>query len=212
MQHPSPNLRGPASSTLPGKGVRGFTLVEMLVVIFITGVLGVALNSMIANFYRTNAFLLEQTKAIDSAHRGLSTSFIDLREASYGDDGSYPIKTVSTSSITFFSDVDNDGVVEKIRLYLVNGSFYRGVTESTSTPPTYTGQPEVSILIANYIRNSTSTPIFRYYDGNGIELASSTVPIAAISTVSTSLMVDLNPLRAPDILTLQETATLRNLR
>lgn len=191
---------------------RGFTLVEMLVVIFITGVLGVALNSMIVNFYRTNAFLLEQTKAIDSAHRGLSTSFIDLRQSSYGDDGSYPIQSVATSTITFFSDVDNDGVVEKIRLYLSNGNFYRGVTESTSTPPTYSGQPETTILIANYVRNSTSTPIFRFYDGAGVELASSTAPIAAIATISTSLMVDLNPLRAPDILTLQETATLRNIR
>lgn len=199
MQHPSRNMRG-------------FTLVEMIVVIFITGIVGIAINSMVANFYKTNAYLLEETKAIDSAHRGLSTSFIDLREASYGDDGSYPIKSVSTSSITFFSDVDNDGVVEKIRLYLSNGSFYRGVTESTSTPPTYVGQPESTTTIANYVRNSSSTPIFKFYDVNGTLISSSTVPIAAIASISTSLMVDLNPLRAPDILILQETATLRNIR
>ena len=192
--------------------IRGFTLVEMLVVIFITGIVGIAINSMVVNFYKTNAYLLEETKAIDSAHRGLSTSFIDLREASYGDDGSYPIRSVSTSSITFFSDVDNDGVVEKIRLYLLNGSFYRGVTESTSTPPTYVGQPELTTTIANYVRNSTTTPIFRFYDVNGTLISSSTVPIASIASISTSLMVDLNPLRAPDILILQETATLRNIR
>jgi prepilin-type N-terminal cleavage/methylation domain-containing protein len=194
------------------RSTKGFTLVEMLVVVFITGVVGMTLNTMIVNFYRTNAYLLEQTKAIDIAHRGLSTSFIDLREASYGDDGSYPIQSVSTSSITFFSDVDNDGVVEKIRLYLTNGSFYRGVTESTSTPPTYVGQKESTTTIANYVRNGTSTPIFKYYDSNGALLASSTIPIASIAAISTSLMIDINPLRAPDILTLQETATLRNIR
>lgn len=199
MQHPSHSLKG-------------FTLVEMLVVIFITGVMGIALNTMITNFYKTNAYLLEQTKATDIAHRGLSTSFIDLREASYGDDGSYPIQSVSTSSITFFSDVDNDGVVEKIRLYLVNGTFYRGVTESTSTPPTYVGQKESTTTIANYVRNGTSTPIFKYYDANGVLLASSTIPIASIASISTLLMIDINPFRAPDILTLQETATLRNIR
>lgn len=199
MQHHSHNMRG-------------FTLVEMLVVISITAIVGMAINSMVANFYRTNAYLLEETKAIDSAHRGLSTSFIDLREASYGDDGSYPIQSVSTSSITFFSDVDNDGVVEKIRLYLLNGSFYRGVTESTSTPPTYVGQPESTTTIANYVRNSSTTPIFKFYDVNGAQLSSSTIPIALIASISTSLMVDLNPLRAPDILILQETATLRNIR
>lgn len=192
--------------------MRGFTLPEMLVVIVITTLVGVAINSMIVNFYKNNAYLIEQTKAIDSAHRGLSTSFIDLREASYGDDGSYPIQSVATSSITFFSDVDNDGVVEKIRLYLSNGNFYRGVTESTSTPPTYAGQKEATTTIANYVRNASSTPIFRYYDSGGFLLSSTTIPIASIASISTSLMVDLNPLRAPDILTLQETATLRNIR
>lgn len=191
---------------------RGFTLVEMLVVIFITGVVGIALNSLIATFYKDNGYLLQETEAIDSAHRGLNTSFIDLREASYGDDGAYPILSAGTSSITFFSDIDGDGSVEKIRLYLLNGSLYRGVTDSTSSPPTYVGQIEATTTIATYVRNSSTTPVFRFYDDNGAELSSSTIPIALIRTISTAVMVDLNPLRAPDILILQETATLRNLR
>ena len=184
----------------------------MLVVIFVTGVVGMALNSMITSFYKTNAYLLQSTAAVDSAHRGLRTSFVNLREASYGDDGSYPILSVSTSSISFFSDVDADGTVEKIRLYVQNGTFYRGVTESTSTPPTYVGQSETSFTIATYVRNSTSSPVFRYYNEEGSELTSNPISISSIASISTSLMVDLNPLRAPDILTLQETATLRNIR
>jgi hypothetical protein len=184
----------------------------MFVVIFITGLVGLSLNSMIATFYKNNGYLIQETTAIDSAHRGLSTSFIDLREASYGDDGSYPILAVATSSVTFFSDIDGDGSVEKIRLYLSKGTFYRGVTDSTSSPPTYVGQKEATTTIATYVRNSTSTPLFRFYDDSGFELSSSTIPIASIRSISTSVMVDLNPLRAPDILILQETATLRNLR
>ena len=196
----------------PSRNFRGFTLVEMLIVITITGFVGLALTTMIVSFYRNNAYLIQATSAIDSAHRGLKTSFIDLREASYGDDGSYPLLSVATSSITFFSDVDGDGSVEKIHLYLQEGVFYRGITDSTSTPPTYVGQREATTTIATYVRNSSSTPLFRYFDDNGTELASSTIPIASIRSISTAVMVDLNPLRAPDILTLQETATLRNLR
>ncbi|MEK7601920.1 MAG: prepilin-type N-terminal cleavage/methylation domain-containing protein [Patescibacteria group bacterium] len=191
----------------------GFTLVEMIVVIFVTGIVGIALNSLIVNFYRSNAYLLQQTSAIDSAHRGLETSFVDLREASYGDDGSYPILSAATSSVIFFSDINGDGSVEKVRLYLQSGTFYRGVTNSTSSPPVYTGQSEATTTIATYVRNASSTPLFRYYGVDGIELsATSTVDVSKISSVSTSVMVDLNPLRAPDILTLQATATLRNLR
>lgn len=192
--------------------MRGFTLIEMLVVIFITGVAGIALTSMIANFYKDNGYLLQEASAVDSAHRGLETSFVDLREASYGDDGSYPIQSAGTSSITFFSDIDNDGSVEKIRLYLLNSTLYRGVTDSTSTPPTYAGQPEKTSIIASYVRNGSTTPVFRYYDSSGTLISSSTIDVSQVSSVSTAVMVDLNPFRAPDVLTLTAEATLRNLR
>jgi prepilin-type N-terminal cleavage/methylation domain-containing protein len=198
---------------LPFLNMRGFTLIEMLVVIGITGTVGMALTTLIVNFYKTNGYLLQEASAIDSAHRGLEISFTNLRQASYGDDGSYPILSAATSSITFFSDIDGDGSVEKIRLYLLQGTFYRGVTDSTSSPPVYTGQKEATTTIATYVRNATPTPLFRYFDINNTELSTTTaVDVSKITSVSTSVMVDLNPLRAPDILTLQETATLRNLR
>src|SRR4051812_8798691 len=115
--------------------MRAFTLIELLVVIAITSLVGLTINSLITNFYRDNAYILEETTAIDSAHTGLRTSFQDLREASYGADGSYPIQNAATSTITFFSDINGDGTVEKIRLYVANGAFYRGVTEPAGSPP-----------------------------------------------------------------------------
>ncbi|MDB5195123.1 MAG: hypothetical protein JWO84_307 [Parcubacteria group bacterium] len=193
--------------------MKAFTLIEVIVLIAVTGLLGLTINTLIVNFYRSNAYLIQETSAIDSAHRGLRVSFEDLREASYGDDGSYPIKSAATSTITFFSDVDNDGSVERIRLYLTNGTLYRGVTDSISAPPSYTGQPEATTTIATYVRNSSTTPLFRYYDSDGSELSTTTaIDISQIASVSTTVLVDINPFRAPDILTLTETATLRNLR
>lgn len=189
---------------------RGFTLIEAIVLIVVTTTLGIALTTIIVNFYRTNNFLLEQTSAIDSARKGLRVSFQNLRQAAYGEDGSYPLQSVATSSVMFFSDVDNDGSVESIRLYLFNGAFYRVVTEATGNPPTYTGTISTT-TIASYVRNATSSPIFRFYDASGTELTG-TVDVSEIESISTSLQIDLNPQRAPDILTLTETATLRNLR
>lgn len=199
MQHPSLNKRG-------------FSFAEVIVVVAVTTLVGMTINTLIFNFYRSNAYLLQQTSAVDSAHRGLRTSFEELRQATYGEDGSYPILSAATSSITFYSDVDNDGSVEKIHVYLSGTSFYRGITEATGTPPTYTSQPEVRYTIANYVRNGTSTPIFKFYDEDGTQLSTTSPVVADISTISISLMVDLNPFRAPDILTLDESATLRNLR
>jgi len=191
--------------------MRAFTLIEVIVLVSVTAAMGVALNSLIANFYKNDKYLLEQTSAIDSAHRGLRNAFEELRQASYGDDGSYPIQSAATSSITFYSDIGGNGSVEKIRLYISNATLYRGLTVSAGTPPSYVGQPEATTTIATYVSNATSTPLFRYFDSSGNELTG-TVDVSKVSSVSTTLQIDLNPARAPAIFTLQETATLRNLR
>jgi type II secretory pathway pseudopilin PulG len=190
---------------------RGFTLGETIVVVAIIGAVGVAVTSMITFFYRSNAYAFQQTSAVDSAHRGLDGSFRNMREASYGDDGSYPVESAATSSVTFYSDVDNDGPVEKVRLYILAGTLYRQVTNSAGSPPSYTGQTISTSTIATNVVNATSTPVFRYYDTNGTELTAP-ADVSKVVAVATTLSVDLNPSRAPDIFTLQASATLRNLR
>jgi len=190
---------------------RGFTLAEMLVVIAITGLVGVGLLSMIAYFYRTNAYLLEATSAVDSASRGLTESIASLREASYGEDGAYPLFVAATSSVTFHADLDMDPVIERVRLYRSGDTFYRGVTNPAGNPPSYTGQPEVSTIIATYVKNAANTPLFRYYNEDGAELTG-TIDIASVRSIQARLDVDINPLRAPNILRLESGATLRNLR
>ncbi len=191
--------------------MKAFTLAETVVVVSILGIVGVALSTMIVFFYRSNAYLLEQTTAVDSANRGLEYAYKDMREASYGENGSYPIASAATSTITFYSDVDGDGPVEKVRLYLTNDTFYRGVTNAAGNPPSYTGQPETVSTISTYVKNGTSTPILHYYTEAGAELTG-TIDIAEIRSVRIQLNVDLNPLRAPNIISLERTATLRNLR
>lgn len=190
--------------------MKGFTLAETLVVTAILGTVALALTSMIWFFYRSNAYLLEQTSAVDSANRGLNIAYKDIREASYGEDGSFPIASAATSTMTFYSDVDKDGPVEKVRLYTSNGTFYRGVTNASGSPPAYGGQETVT-TIATWVKNATSTPIIRYYDAAGGELTG-TIAISSVRSVRIRLDVDLNPQRAPNVLTLERTATLRNLR
>lgn len=191
--------------------MRGFTLAETLVVIVIVTVVGLAVTRLITFFYTSNAYVFQQTSALDSAHRGVEYAFLNIREASYGDDGSYPVAQAATSSITFYADVDNDGPIEKIRVYLAQGSLYRGVTNSAGSPPTYTGQTESVSTIATNVVNATSSPIFRYFTTAGTELTTP-INVSDIASVSTELSVDLNPSKAPDIFTLRASATLRNHR
>lgn len=192
---------------------RGFTLVETLVVIAIVTVVSIAITTAIRYFYQSNAFLLEQTAALDSARRGVLDTVHAIREASYGNDGSYPIAAAATSTITFYSDVKNVGSVAKIRYYLQGTTLYRGVTSSAGSPPSYAGQPETVSTIATYVRNPGTAPVFTYFDVNGLQLSTTTSPnVAQISSVGINMQIDLNPNRAPNIFTLTESATLRNLR
>jgi hypothetical protein len=184
---------------------------ETLVVVSLTGVVGVGLMLMVGSFYRSNAYLLEATSAVDSASRGLTEALVSLREATYAEDGSYPISAAASSSITFYGDMDRDASVERVRLYLANGAFYRSVTDAAGNPPRYAGQSEATETIATYVKNAAGVPIFRYYDEDGAELTG-TIDAARVRSVRVRLDVDINPQRAPNILTLEGAATLRNLR
>ena len=192
------------------KTARGFTLLEMIIVIAIVGIVGTALSYMIQYFYRTNDYVLQEEQAVASGRQGLTVAMKNLREASYGDDGSYPIGTAATSSLLFYANVNNSTDVEEVSYYLSKGTLYRGVIIATGTPPSYVGQPQATSTIAAYIANSTSTPIFQYYDNTGA-LLTSPVNVSAIASISTTLKIDVDPTRAPTTYTLIGTATLRNL-
>lgn len=190
--------------------VRGFTLAETIVVIALVAIVGVAMQYAIQYFYRANAYVLQSTAAINSARNGVSTMASHMREATYGDDGSFPLANLSTSSVTFFADVDRDGGVERVKAYLIGTTFYRVVTNAGGTPLSYNGQAPATSTLATHVKNGTSTPIFRFYDNNGAELTGS-INLTEVSSISVTLKVDVNPQRAPEIYTLTQSATLRNL-
>lgn len=191
---------------------RGISLVEMLVVIAITVAVAGSLLSAIRYFYINNAYVFEATASVDGARRGLATALADLREASYGDDGAYPIGSAATSSITFYSDVDSDGGVEQVKIWKSGTTLYKVITNAGGNPPSYTGQTSATTTIATYLRNATSTPLFTYYDSTGAQLSTTSTPLTSIATVGTTIQIDLNPNRAPQVFTLSGSATLRNLR
>lgn len=186
------------------------TLVELLVTIALTSVVVAALGFLIQHFYKTNAYVLEQSRAVESARRSIENAMADLREASYGADGSYPVSAAATSSVTFYADTNGNSAVEKTRYYLSNTTLYRGTTEP-SAAGSYAGQPETTTLVVNDIRNGTSTDLFSYYNRDGEPLVHP-VNLAQIASAKAVVLTDVNPNRAPNVYTLRGSATLRNLK
>ncbi len=189
---------------------RAFTLIETIVTIAIFAVVLFSITSLIIYFYRTNTFVLQQTSAVESSSIGVTDAMKDLREASYGANGAYPVVSASDTSVTFYVDVKGNGVVDRVRYWLSGTVLYKGVTIPTGNPLSYVGQSESVTNIATDIHNGT-TPLFRYYNSSGTELASP-INVMNIASINTTVTVNIDPNRAPNNFTLSVGATLRNLR
>jgi len=189
----------------------GFTFIEMVVTIAIFSIIMISIADSVRFFYRANTSSIEQSYQIDSARRGVEFLVRDLREASYGDDGSYPISNIGSTTITFFSNIDSDPSVEKIRYELNDVMLTRNTLDATGSPAVYTGAGATS-TVSEYVRNSEEgTPLFRYYDSAGVEITDYT-EVDEVRSVVVNLVVNIRPIRAPEEFTLRSSANLRNLR
>jgi type II secretory pathway pseudopilin PulG len=190
----------------------GLTLIETVVSVgIIVIIMGVVVSSVLF-FYRANSVTLEQSYEVDQARKGVSHLVRDLREATLADTGAYPLASLASTSLTFYSDVDGDTNVEQITYALIGTTtLTRTVLNSTGNPLAYTGVGS-STNVSQYVRNlEEGQPIFRYYDEDGAEISNYT-DILRPRFVSITLIVNISPVRAPNEFTLRSSATLRNLR
>ena len=128
--------------------------------------------------------------------------------------GAYPIASASTSTITFFSDVDADSIEDQVRYYIASTTVYKGVIKPTGSPLTYSGS-ETTKILATGIRNSSSTPVFEYYDSNYAGTSSPmTYPltITSIRLIKINLTIDTDVNKAPIWRTFSTQVGLRNLK
>lgn len=96
----------------------GFTLTETLVAIFIFTLAMAGTAIAVMRVYQSQSFTREQSQAIEEARRGIKTMVKEIREAAPGEDGSYPIEKAGDKELIFYSDVDRDLKVEKVRYFL----------------------------------------------------------------------------------------------
>ena len=126
--------------------------------------------------------------------------------------GSYPIASAASSSITFYSNEDEDDLIERIRYFLDNDILKKGIIKPSGNPLSYgTSSETISEAIHNML--ATSTPVFSYYDSNytGNQQAMSEPIIASdVRIIETRLAVQDDSSKAPIIIKIQ--AMPRNLK
>ncbi len=164
---------------------RGFTLLETIIVLGIFSMLIIVLMNLFINGVKLFPFVFKQNESVNSAEYGVHMMVREIRNASMGDNGNYTLEMANDNVLIFYSDVDLDGKVERIRYFIENEEFKKGVIKPTGAPAQYLTENETVSTIAKNIKNN-ATPVFYYYDGNN-----NVLPTEAILTQTKMIKVRL---------------------
>ena len=192
------------------RATAGYSLAEVIIVVALFSMASLIIMGTVLFLYRTNSIAIEQAFALESARKGVEVMIRDLREAAYGDDGSYPMVSMSTTTVSFYSDTDKDTNVERIRYFLQGSTLYRGVTQPSGGM--YATSSEEIFTISEYVRNiDQNTDPFVYYNASGTPITDFS-DVLDVRFVTVNLIVNINPSRLPEEFTLRSSATLRNVK
>lgn len=192
--------------------IKGFTLVEMLVVVALFGVISIALGEGIASFYRFNGYTLAQSYQVSYARQGMEQLVRDLREMTFADDGTFPLEQMEDNRIGFYSDIDRDDSVEYVEYELIDTTLTKKIFNATGSPPVYELVPDSEVAVSEYVQNYLqSIPMFVYYDTEG-KVATATTTVTDIRYVEVTIIVNIDPVRDPGEYMLRSSASLRNLK
>lgn len=189
---------------------RGLAFAEMLVVLALFTVLSLVIANAIASFYRYNAYTVAQSYQVEYARRGVDLLVRDLREMTFAENGAFPLVSMGTSSIEFYSDIDRDESVELVAYELAGSTLTKDVYNATGTPPAYDGTADETFIISEYVQNGAQQ-IFTFYNEDGIEIPPTSLPID-VRHIDVSLIVNIDPVRDPGEFMLRSSAALRNLK
>jgi len=194
---------------------RGFTLVEVFISIAIFIAVIVAVGALLVNVYSNNRTVSGSFQTAQDAQVILKTMLTELRQMATAANGAYPIASAGTSSITFFSNSNNGSSTEEITYTLVGSILYRAVIQPSGSPLSYnlSGQSTSSLLTD--VQNTSSTPMFQYFDQNYTGTSSPLslpINIPAIRLIKISLALDVLTNQAPAVRTYTTQVSLRNLK
>jgi prepilin-type N-terminal cleavage/methylation domain-containing protein len=144
----------------------GFTLMETLVAVFIFGVIMTGTTLMLRDIFLRNRTDTLSMNNVDSSRRVLNNFVNEIRNASNGSNGAYPINDTSENQFIFFSSApENNGIISRVRYYISGNTLYRGITNPSGNPLSYNlADEEVKIMVNDL--SLGGNPLFTYYDGD----------------------------------------------
>ncbi len=193
---------------------KGFSLAEIIVVTAITGAIFLAVFNFGQNIFFFNSEAQKNLNAQSGARRVLKTLVKELRSASPSSLGAYPVVLASSTSLIFFSNIDDDVYKEQIRYFLQGNELKRGLTKPSGSPLSYNPANEQIVSLISDVNNGV-TPIFEYFDANYAGTSTPLIqPVQAtlVRLVRITVKIEKDPTRSLGPLITESQVFLRNLK
>lgn len=192
----------------------GVSVVEFLFAVFVLAVVGTAIAIFQKDFLSVSSIVSSGLDAQQEARTALKRMSAEIRPMSISNSGAYSLAEASSTSMTFYSNIDSDAAKERVRYFLQNSELKRGILKPTGSPLTYNPANEIITTMVRNIENGTTT-IFSYYDSNydGTSPAlTQPVNILSVRLVKITVIIDRNASRPPAPVTMTTQVSLRNLK
>lgn len=193
---------------------KGFTLIEVLVGMVIAVIVVFFIISFAADITDSSLRLSGSLFTQQQLQQTLQVMIPEIRSVGQSNVGAYPIEVATTTTFSFYSDIDRDGKFEKVRYFLDGTTFKKGVIVPTGEPLTYDDEDEdIFPLIDNIV---VGPQIFSYYDIDATSTQSTQLPnpvdVLKIRMVKVTLVANQGTEGQVSVVGAEDQATIRNLR
>lgn len=194
---------------------KGFTLIETVISLAILTLILTAVGAFQSDVFSLNNVIQVSLSAQTDVRKIIRPMVDEVRSASESNLGAYPLAETATSSFSFYSDIDNDSLKEKIRYFLDGNDFKKGVIKPTGNPYIYNSANELITEVVHDVLPGET--IFEYFDttytgATTTQALAFPVSPSAVRLIKITLVVDANPNKPPAAVSYTTQMTVRNLK
>ncbi len=192
---------------------RGISLLEMIIAISIFSFVIMGISALYLTSRKYQDIIWEQLKTQNEGRKVVQDFVNELRVALPSSIGAYSIASASSTQIVFYTNLDSDTLMERVRYFFVTSTLKKGVIKPTGNPLVYNSANEKIVDVAHDTETSTSK--FTYYGSNftGTEAPlSSPIDVTKIRVVGIALTMEENPNASPVPFSIESKVMVRNLK
>lgn len=193
---------------------RGFSIIEILVSISIFTLLLFGMYAVQKEAVSLNDNYIGRLSTQNEVRKAMATISREIRTVAPSSVGAYPLADVSTSSFIFYSNIDGDAYVEKVRYFLDGTTLKRGVIKPGGSPLAYNSANENTSELIHDVANGSGA-IFTYYGENYNGTGPSLVEpfdVTLVRLTKIEVIVDKDPQQTPVPQIFSTQINMRNLK